>query len=417
MYTRFNDHKETIACSLLGIFFLIQGLFILINYKGITTPESASSDKVKNVFDFINIFFIELRNILGVVFQHSPLITILTGVILVALGGLMFKFARVMNRTTYYDRRFIVFFFSLTFLMFIWTTVLMSNVYGWTSILFLVAFIVHMIYNVFNEYFDKKYRKAHYLVILFFYAVAYFFTQNSVYNNIDSGLRPTDVLSINMYFTMTWILGLLSLSVGVFLSKSENILKRPVKEEKNEMSRVESRRKLKFDVDVNKYFKFMQPVYNFRDKIIQKFYDFFEIQPVKWIRVNYIELVLGILTLLVIFLEFNNRNNVVFEGLFKISNIKYMYEWFNLALTFVLALLYIVFTILNTVRNTAYNRQMIIIVALWLKVTTSLFITLFRDVELSIFILPLNFALVLLTTPLLLMSIFKTFRGEKDEEA
>src|SRR5699024_1137112 len=302
MYTRFNDHKETIACSLLGIFFLIQGLFILINYKGITTPESASSDKVKNVFDFINIFFIELRNILGVVFQHSLVITVLTGVILVALGGVMFKFAPVKNLTTYYDRRFIVFFFSLTFLMFIWTSVLMSNVYGWTSILFLVAFIVHMIYNVFNEYFDKKYRKAHYLVILFFYAVAYFFTQNSVYNNIDSGLRPTDVLSINMYFTMTWILGLLSLSVGVFLSK----------EEKNEMSRVASRRKLKFDVDVNKYFKFMQPVYNFRDKIIQKFYDFFEIQPVKWIRVNYIELVLGILTLLVIFLEFNNRNNVVF---------------------------------------------------------------------------------------------------------
>ncbi len=415
MYKRFNDHKETIVCTLLGVFFLIQGLFILINFKSITNKQDISGEKIKNVFDFINIFFIELKNILGIVFQHSLLITLLSGVVLVGLGLLMFKFAKVMNRTTAYDRRFIVFFFGLTFVMFLWSTFLMSHVYGWSSILFLLAFSVHMIYNVFNEYFDKTYRKAQYLVILFFYSVAYFVTQNSVYSNIDSGLRPTDVLSINMYYTMTWTLALLTLSVGVFLSKSENILKRPVKDEEREMSRVHARRKIKLNVDVNKYFTFMHAVYRVRDKVINAFYNFFEIKPIRWVKVNYFELVFGFLTLIVIFLEFNNRNNVVFEGLFKISNVKYMYEWFNLALTFLLAVLYILFTVLNTLKDKAYNRQMIIIVALWLKVTTSLFITLFRDVELSIFILPLNISLVLLTTPLLLMSIFKTFRGERND--
>ena len=63
-----------------------------------------------------------------------------------------------------------------------------------------------------------------------------------------------------------------------------------------------------------------------------------------------------------------------------------------------------------------FLRQMIVIFILWLNVTVSLYITLFKDVELSLFILPFNVFLVLLLTPLLLISIFKEFKGDDKNE-
>ena len=85
---------------------------------------------------------------------------------------------------------------------------------------------------------------------------------------------------------------------------------------------------------------------------------------------------------------------------------QYIYEWVNLFIALALAVAYLFTTFFNMTQNKYYHRQMIVITALWLKVTVSLFITLFRDVELSLFILPFNILLVLLTTPLLIISIF-----------
>ncbi|CAD2077312.1 lipoteichoic acid stability factor AuxA [Phocicoccus pinnipedialis] len=419
MLNRIKLNTEIIASYLLGIFFIIQGLFLVINSGRISSQnESIEVEKIKNIIDLINVFFIELTNILGPILGLHFLIPIVVGLLFIAIGAWMFKAASIMKKTTRYDRRFIIFFFSLTGVMFIWTTVLMFQVYGYTSILFLIAFIIHLLYNIFNEHLDHRFRKEQYLLIMFFYMIAYFFTQNAVYSDIGRGITPTDVLSINMYFSITWILALLSLSVGVFLSKAENILKKPVAEMNDqEYSRVkELRRGRKLNLDFNKYFDFMKYFYRLKTQITEKFFEFFEIKPVSWFRINYIELTLGLVMFLMIFLEFNNRNGVVFEGLFKISNVQYIYEWVNLAITFILASLYMYFTIMNTWNDKYYHRQMIIIVALFVKFSTSLFITIFRAVELSIFILPLNIFLVILTLPLMLISIFKPFtRSENDD--
>lgn len=420
MLKKLKLNTEIIASYLLGVFFIIQGLFLIFNAGRISSQnESIEIDKIKNIIDLINVFFIELTNILEPILGSHFLIPVVVGVLFILLGAWMFKAARVMKRTTRYDRRFIIFFFSLTGVMFIWTTVLMFQVYGYTSTLFLIAFIIHLLYNIFNEYLDHRFRKEQYLIIMFFYTIAYFFTQNAVYSDIGRGITPTDVLSINMYFSITWMLALLSLSVGVFLSKAENILKKPVSEmNEQEYSRVkELRRARKINVDVNKYFDFTKYLYQFRKRVEDKFFTFFEITPKHWFRINYVELTLGLVMLLIIFLEFNNRNGVVFEGLFKISNVQYIYEWVNLAITFILAFLYMYFTIMNTLKNKYYHRQMIIIVALFIKFSTSLFITIFRAVELSIFILPLNIFLVVLTLPLMLISIFKPFNGSEDNDS
>lgn len=420
MLKKLKLNTEIIASYLLGVFFIIQGLFLIINAGRISSQnESIEIDKIKNIIDLINVFFIELTNILEPILGSHFLIPVVVGVLFILLGAWMFKAARIMKRTTRYDRRFIIFFFSLTGVMFIWTTVLMFQVYGYTSILFLIAFIIHLLYNIFNEYLDHRFRKEQYLIIMFFYMIAYFFTQNAVYSDIGRGITPTDVLSINMYFSITWMLALLSLSVGVFLSKAENILKKPVSEmNEQEYSRVkELRRARKINVDVNKYFDFTKYLYQFRKRVVDKLFTFFEITPKHWFRINYVELTLGLVMLLMIFLEFNNRNGVVFEGLFKISNVQYIYEWVNLAITFILAFLYMYFTIMNTLKNKYYHRQMIIIVALFIKFSTSLFITIFRAVELSIFILPLNIFLVVLTLPLMLISIFKSFNGSENNDS
>lgn len=419
MIKKIKLNTEIIVSVLLGIFFIVQGVFLIANFSRISNQnEDIEIDKIKNVIDLTNAFFIELTNILGPIIGTHFLIPIVIGLLFIVLGLWMFRAAEIMRKTTRYDRRFIFFFFTLTILMFIWTTILMFQVYRYTSILFFIAFIIHLLYNVFNEYLDHRYRKEQYLIILFFYSVAYFFTQNAVYGDIGRGIKPTDVLSINMYFSLTWMMALLSLSVGVFLSKAENILKKPVSEmTEREYSRVkESRRSRRLKIDVNKYFNFMKYFYRFRENLTKKFFNFFEIKPLTWFRVNYVELILGFVVLLIIFLEFNNRNGVVFEGLFKISNVQYIYEWVNLAITFLLALLYLVFTVMNTLRDKFFHRQMIIIIALFVKLTTSLFITIFRAVELSIFILPLNIFLVMLVIPLVLISIFKPFNGSDQDD-
>src|SRR5699024_2592570 len=94
----------------------------------------------------------------------------------------------------------------------------------------------------------------------------------------------------------------------------------------------------------------------------------------------------------------------------------YIYEWVNLFLALALAVADLFFTFFNMTQNKFYHRQMLIIVLLWLKLTTSLVITLFNDVELSLFILPFTILLVVVSTPLVLISIFKDFEGDDDNE-
>ena len=112
----------------------------------------------------------------------------------------MFKVGQTVRDTTKYDSFLSFFFLGLSLLLFVVTTVLMMQVYGWWAILFFIAFMVHLLYNIYNEYLNPKHRKEHYMIIMFFYGIAYFFTQNAVYSNIDESLNPTDVLSINMFF-------------------------------------------------------------------------------------------------------------------------------------------------------------------------------------------------------------------------
>lgn len=409
MIKQIKAKSEVIISLLLGLFFVLLGVFILFNTSRIRgEAETVNEDNIDTILDLINAFFVEVSHMLGIMIGGFP---VLGGILIILFGVFMFKVAQTIRDTTKYDIYLSFFFMGMSLILFVITTVLMNQVYGLWSILFFIAFIVHMMYNIFNEYLDPKHRKEHYMIILFFYGIAYFFTQNAVYSSIEEALTPTDVLSINMFFAIIWVLSLLSLWVGVFLSKSKNLLKKPKHDSSGEMSRKSKRGAHK--LNPNEYLGFSKKLYDFRNRLIQSVKTFTEFDFPKWFKVNYVELILGAIVLFFIIVEFNNRQGVFTEGLFRLSDMQYIYEWVNLFIALVLAILYLVFTIFNTWKDKFYNRQMIIITALWLKVTVSLYISLFKDVELSIFILPFNILLVTLCTPLMLISIFKSFEGEK----
>lgn len=231
---------------------------------------------------------------------------IIAGILSILFGLGMFKVAQLIRKTTEYDTELSFFFIGLSFFLFLLTTLLMFQVYGWFALLFLLAFIVHMLYNIFNEQLDPRHRKEHYMVILAFYGLAYFFTQTAVYSNIDRTLSPTDVLSINMFFGILWVLSLMALWVGVFLSKSKNLLKKPKKGDQATLSRKNRKRRLHPD----EYLGFSKQLYDMRNGLLHRVKTFMEIEFPSWLRPNYMELLLGTLVLIFVLIEFNNRHGV-----------------------------------------------------------------------------------------------------------
>lgn len=419
MFKKLRSQSEVHISLLLGLFFVILGVFILFNtgrIRGTSDGTPVDEAGIDTILDLINAFFLEVTNMLSILIGDFPIIA---GILIILFGVFMFKIGQTVRDTTKYDGFLSFFFLGLSLLLFVVTTILMMQVYGWWAILFFMAFMVHLLYNIYNEYLNPLHRKEHYMIIMFFYGIAYFFTQNAVYSNIEESLNPTDVLSINMFFGLIWVLSLLALWVGVFLSKSKNLLKKPKAQTDDEMSRSSKRGFNK--LNPNQYLGFSEKMYQFRNRLLQKVKDFIEIGIPSWLKINYLELVLGFLVLVFILVEFNNRQGVFTEGYFRISQMSYIYEWINLFLTLSLAVLYLIFTVMNLWKNIHYNRQMIVIGGLWLKLTVSLYITIFKDVELSLFILPFNIVLVILTTPLLLFSIFKEFNGgttnDRDKKA
>lgn len=413
MIEKLRNRSEVIISYILGIFFIILGLFILFNTGQIRNEEvSVQEDKIETIFDLISAFFLEVSNMLSAMIGGFPIIA---GILIILFGLFMFKVGSWIKTTTKYDVPITFFFIGLSLVLFIVTTILMTQAYGLWALMFLLAFIIHLLFSVFNEYLNPAHRKEHYMIILLFYGIAYFLTQNAVYSNIESTITPTDVLSINLFFAMVWVSSFMALWVGVFLLKANNLLKKPSENDPEKLSRLnkKSRKAAKFTPD--HYLGFSEKLYDFRNKLLNKLKQFFETDLPAWFKVNYIEILFGIIVLIFVFLEFNNRNGVFVEGYFRLNDMQTIYEWVNLLITLVLALLYLYFTIMNLLKNKYYHRQMIVIFILWLNVTVSLYITLFKDVELSLFILPFNVFLVLLLTPLLLISIFKEFKGDEND--
>lgn len=274
MIEKLRNRSEVIISYILGIFFIILGLFILFNTGQIRNEEvSVQEDKIETIFDLISAFFLEVSNMLSAMIGGFPIIA---GILIILFGLFMFKVGSWIKTTTKYDVPITFFFIGLSLVLFIVTTILMTQAYGLWALMFLLAFIIHLLFSVFNEYLNPAHRKEHYMIILLFYGIAYFLTQNAVYSNIESTITPTDVLSINLFFAMVWVSSFMALWVGVFLLKANNLLKKPSENDPEKLSRLnkKSRKAAKFTPD--HYLGFSEKLYDFRNKFLNKLKQFFE---------------------------------------------------------------------------------------------------------------------------------------------
>src|SRR5699024_11350162 len=101
MIEKLRNRSEVIISYILGIFFIILGLFILFNTGQIRNEEvSVQEDKIETIFDLISAFFLEVSNMLSAMIGGFPIIA---GILIILFGLFMFKVGSWIKTTTKYD--------------------------------------------------------------------------------------------------------------------------------------------------------------------------------------------------------------------------------------------------------------------------------------------------------------------------
>src|SRR5699024_7126278 len=115
--------------------------------RGTTDGSPVNEESIETVLDLINAFFLEVTNMLSIIIGDFPIIA---GILLMLFGVFMVQVGQTVRDTTKYAVFLSFFFLGLSLLLFVMSTVLMMHVYGWWAILFLIALLVHLLYNIYN---------------------------------------------------------------------------------------------------------------------------------------------------------------------------------------------------------------------------------------------------------------------------
>src|SRR5699024_4249728 len=157
---------------------------------------------------------------------------------------------------------------------------------------------------------NPDHRKYHYLLIIFSYGISYLITQIVLYGRIDSDeIIPIDILSVNTFFLLMWLLGQMSIWNFLFLRRALPLTKQELGEEEPELL-------------------------------------FFTI------------------------IEFNNRNALFVSGNWEISQTQYVIEWITLLLLMLIIIAYILTTLTNFLRDKFYYLQLFMVSILFFKLLT-----------------------------------------------
>lgn len=407
-----KKHAEILYSYIIGIVSLFTGLIILINLPLIEKLNNKGKIDlhIHNVWDFINAFFGEIirviSNYIGNFPVFSAIIIILFGIGVVLLGFTLF-------RTTRYDYDISIFFLVVGILFFIITLILMTQVYSFFAIIFVIPFAIHIGYIVYKDELNTDHRKYHYLWIIFSYGFSYLITQIVLYGRIDSDeIIPIDILSVNTFFIIMWLLGQMSIWNFLFLRRSLPLTKQELGEEEPELSRTskgtvtnqtketwknlqdkttEFTRKTRRSVDIQK-------VRDKKDKFITKWKDKIDIQEddipnwmkiPKWVKSAYVELFCGAVLLFFTLIEFNNRNSLFVSGNWEISQTQYVIEWITLLILMFIIIIYILTTLTNFLKDRFYYLQLFMVSLLFFKLLTEFMNIMVHGLLLSIFITPI----------------------------
>ena len=363
-----RKHTEIIFSYIIGIVSLFTGLIIFINlplikqFKG----DKKVDTHVHNVWEFLNAFFAEIIKVMSKFIGGFP---ITSAIVIIVFGILVMLLGHTLFRTIKYDYDISIFFLVIGIMYFIITLLLMTQVYGFFAIVFIIPFTVHIGYIVYKDELNQDNRKNHYMWIIVTYGMSYLITQISLYGRIDANeIESIDILSVNTFFIIMWLLGQMAIWNFLFLRRSLPLTKEELGEEEPELSRTnkgnvsnqtkvhlkqlqnkttEYARKTRRSVDLDK-------IRAKRDKFKQKINSIVDIQEddipnwmkkPKWVKPMYVQLFCGVIILFFAFLEFNNRNALFLTGEWELSQTQYVVEWVTLLLLLFIIIIYIATTL------------------------------------------------------------------------
>ncbi|MGX0550876.1 hypothetical protein ACUXAZ_000769 [Staphylococcus hominis] len=417
-----KKHAEIIYSYLIGIVSLFTGLIILINLPLIHKLKDKDKIdlKIHNIWDFLNAFFSEIIRVMSRFIGNFPVVS---AVIIILFGILVILIGYTLFRTTKYDYDISIFFLVIGILYFLITITLMTQVYGFWAIIFIIPFVIHTGYIVYKDELYQENRKVHYLWIIISYGISYLITQLSLYGKIDANeIEPIDILSVNTFFIIMWLLAQAAIWNFLFLRRALPLTKEELGEEEPELSRTqkgnvstqskvhfkqlqdktsEYARKTRRSVDLDK-------IRSKRDKFKSKFKNIVDIEEddipkwmrrPQWIKPAYVEIFCGFILFLFTFIEFNNRNALFVSGEWELSQTQYVIEWITLLILLFIIIIYIATTFTHFLRGKFYYLQLFMISILFFKLLTEFINIMIHGLLLSIFITP---TLIIMLIPVII---------------
>ena len=388
-----KKHAEILYSYIIGIVSLFVGLIILVNLSLINKLNG--KDKIDlhihNVWDFINAFFREIIRVMSNYIGSFPIISailiILFGIALIYIGVTLF-------RTTSYDYDISIFFLVIGVLFFIITIALMTQVYSFFAIIFIIPFAIHIGYIIYKDELNPNHRKTHFLWIIFSYGITYLLTQIVLYGRIDDKqIVPVDILSVNTFFLIMWLLGQMAIWNFLFLRRSLPLTKQELGEEEPELSRTKkesmsNQTKEHFKSIQDKTTEFtrktrrsvdLQKVRDKKDKFITKWKEKIDIQEddipnwmkkPKWLKTFYVELFCGAVLLFFTLFEFSNRSEIFTSDSWDLSQTQVVIEWVTLLILMLIMIAYILTTLTNYLRGKFYFLHLFLVSILFFKLLT-----------------------------------------------
>lgn len=417
-----KKHAEIIYSYLIGIVSLFTGLIILINLPLIHKLKDKDKIdlKIHNIWDFLNAFFSEIIRVMSRFIGNFPVVS---AVIIILFGILVILIGYTLFRTTKYDYDISIFFLVIGILYFLITITLMTQVYGFWAIIFIIPFVIHIGYIVYKDELYQENRKVHYLWIIISYGISYLITQMSLYGKIDANeIEPIDILSVNTFFIIMWLLAQAAIWNFLFLRRALPLTKEELGEEEPELSRtqkgnVSTQSKVHFKQLQDKTSEYahktrrsvdLDKIRSKRDKFKSKVKNIVDIEEddipkwmrrPKWIKPAYVEIFCGSILFLFTFIEFNNRNALFVSGEWELSQTQYVIEWITLLILLFIIIIYIATTFTHFLRGKFYYLQLFMISILFFKLLTEFINIMIHGLLLSIFITP---TLIIMLIPVII---------------
>ncbi|TJY15634.1 lipoteichoic acid stability factor AuxA [Staphylococcus chromogenes] len=427
----FNKYTEVIYSYIIGAISILLSIIIFLNIPLIHqfNEHKKPAINIDNLWDFIMAFFNEIIRVMSNYIGEIPLVS---GIIILLFGIFMIFIGRTLTNTTRFDYDISILFLLIGIIYFVLTLIFMSQVYGFAAFVFVIPFLIHIGYIAYKDELNPFNRKKHYLWIIVSYGVCYILGQLALYGRIEERqVAPIDVLSINTFFVILWLLGQMAIWNFLFLRRALPMTEEEITGEENPYSRS---KKYSFTGQSQYHFKDFQARTNEltqdfshrtrrsidieklrhkRETIKEKWFGWAKLEEddipsflhrPKWLKREYVSIACGVILFFFILVEFKNRNSLFMSGDWQLSQTQYVYEWISLFLLLVIVTIFIWTSVTNMLKGRHYYLKLFMISILFFKLMTEYIVILVHGLMLSIFITPI---LVLMLIPAIVAFVFQ----------